>query len=175
MIYYAPLFKDPNYIHLNKREHDRINPYKQQGISCSGTGFCNVCGRELKYFNQQLCHVCRNHLIRGELFGEYGELVVIVSDDHRQYDHLITDYLVGQINYVMNGKFKTRTHINKTAKMICIMMKYIEEKGRIEPDVAYRRLRYYALTERRDSLQKTLQMGKKLFHILFRYVRTVRD
>jgi len=168
VIYYAPVFKDPNYIHLNKREHDRINPYKQQGINCIGTGFCNICGRELKYFNQQLCHVCRNHLIRGELFGEYGELTVLESDNHRQYDYLVNDNLVSQINYVMNRNFKSRTYKNKTAKMICVMMKYLEAKGNIEPDVAYRRLRYYALTERRDSLQKTLQTGKKLFRILFR-------
>jgi len=59
------------------------------------------------------------------------------------------------------------TYKNKTAKMINIMIKYIDTGGDIETDVAYRRLRYYDLTSKRDSLQMKLQNGKKLFDILF--------
>ena len=167
-IHTAP-FKNPNYILLNQREHNRINPNKQQGLYTTGTGYCSVCGRETHYNNQELCYICRNHLIRGSLFEEYGELVVY-GQEYKKYYHLVTDSLVNQINVIMDTQFKTRTYKAKTAKMIGVMKKYIEAEGSIEPDVAYRRLRYYALTERRDSLQKTLQTGKKLFNVLFIYL-----
>lgn len=55
------------------------------------------------------------------------------------------------------------------------MMKYLDSGGDIDPQVAMRRLRYHALTESSDSLQKTLQVGKKLFDILFRYLYSKVD
>ena len=162
-IHTAP-FKNPNYILLNHREHNRINPNKQQGVSQMSDGYCNVCGKRTHYTNQQLCHTCRNHLIRGNLFGEYGELIVY-DDEYKKFYPLVTDYIVNQINIALDGKFKTRCYKSKTAKMLCVMDKFIKAKGDIEPDVAYRRLRYYANTSKRDSLQMTLQKGKKLFDI----------
>lgn len=67
----------------------------------------------------------------------------------------------------MDGKFKTRTYKAKTAKILCVMDKFFKANGIIEPDVAYRRLRYYANTSQRDSLQATLQKGKRIFEFLF--------
>lgn len=166
-IHTAP-FKNPNYIYLNYKEHNRINPNKQQGVNQISDGYCNVCGRPTHYINQQLCYICRNHLIRGNLFGEYGELIVY-KDEYKKYYPQITEFIVNQIDIVLEGKFKTRRYKSKTAKMLCVMDKFLKAKGDIEPDVAYRRLRYYANTSKRDSLQQTLQTGKKLFNILFSY------
>lgn len=168
-IHTAP-YKNPNYIHLNQREHNRINPNKQQGVNTVGTGYCQVCGRDTHYNNQQLCHICRNHLIRGNLFGEYGELIVI-DNEYKQYYPLVNHFIVKQIDIVMNGRFKTRTYKAKTAKLLCVMQKFIDAQGDIEPDVAYRRLRYYSDTFKRDSLQMTLKKGKMIFDILFRYLQ----
>ena len=166
-IHTAP-FKNPNFIYLNHREHNRINPNKQQGLNQLSDGYCNVCGRKTHYLNQQLCYVCRNHLIRGNLFGEYGELIVSGKEYEKFYPK-VNNFIVNQINIVLDGRFKTRTYKAKTAKMLCIMDKFIKANGDIEPDVAYRRLRYYGDTSRRDSLQQTLQKGKKLFNILFTF------
>jgi hypothetical protein len=169
-IHTAP-FKDPNYIYLNYREHELINPNKQQGLNTIGSGYCNVCAIATKYNNQQLCHTCRNYLVRGELFPQYTGELKIYDNEHKQYLQLVTENLVDKIDYAMSHKFKTRCYKNKTAKMICIMKQYLESDGDIEPDVCYRRLRYYALTSRRDSLQKTLQVGLKLFKTIFNYLK----
>ena len=168
-IYTAP-YRRPNYIHLNQRESNILNPHKQQGVRRIGTGYCNVCSRETHYQNQELCAGCRNRLIEGTLLEQYTGILRIYDDEHKKYLPLVTDYLVSQIDYAMNHKFKTRTYKNKTAKLIYIMKKYLEANGDIEPDVCYRRLRYYALTSKRDSLQMTLTSGKKLFNILFSYL-----
>lgn len=165
-IHKAP-FKNPNYILLNQREHNRINPNKQQGLNQRADGYCQVCGRDTHYNNQQLCYICRNHLIRGNLFGEYGELIVY-EDEYKKFYPQVTDFIVNQINIIMEGKFKTRTYKAKTAKILCVMDKFLKANGEIESDVAYRRLRYYADTSKRDSLQMTLQKGKKMFDFLFR-------
>ncbi|MDB2562190.1 hypothetical protein N9X61_01150 [Sulfurimonas sp.] len=165
-IYTAP-FKDPNYILLNQRESNAISPRrdKQQGLSKLSDGFCNICSRPTHYRNQELCYKCRNHLIRGTLFPELGELVVTPEDNHIQYKNLVTDKLVEQIDRVMNGKFKTRTYKNKLCKMICVYHKFLALEGEIEVDVCYRRLRYYANTMNRSSLQQALQEGKKIYRI----------
>ena len=168
-IHTAP-YRRPNYIHLNQRESNLINPHKQQGVRKRGTGYCCICTRETHYQNQELCAGCRNRLIEGTLLEQYTGILRIYEDEHKQYLPLVTEHLTAQIDYVMNHKFKTRTYKNKTAKMICIMKKYLEAGGDIEPDVCYRRLRYYALTSKRDSLQMTLQRGKRLFDILFRFL-----
>lgn len=161
-IYTAP-FKNPNYIQLNAREHNAISPLqdKQQGVSKISDGWCNICNRPTHYRNQELCYVCRNNLIRGTLFTEFGELLVTSEDNHRQYDYLVSEELVVRLNNVLDGKFRTRTYKNKTAKMICVLHKFLETKGDIDIDVCYRRLRYYANTSTRGSLQQTLQDGKK--------------
>ena len=170
-VYQSPKYKDPNYILLNEREHNALNPDKQQGFrTISRDSYCVACNKRLQYNSAELCPRCRNRLIRAELFPEFGSLRIEDEDDYKQYYHLATDTLVSQLDHVMNGRFKTRTYKHKTAKMIVVMMKYLETSGSIDPQVAYRRLRYHALTERRDSLQKTLQAGKKLFDILFRYL-----
>ena len=168
----SPRYKDPDYIYLNQREHDLINPHKQQGFrTISRDCYCSVCSRPLKYNTAELCPRCRNALIRGTLFEQYiGSLRIEPIHNHRQYDYLITDNLVKQLDYVMNYRFNTRAYKNKTSKLICIMLLHIEAGGDIEPQLTYRRLRYYADTSRRDSLQKTLQKGKKLFDILFSYL-----
>lgn len=51
--------------------------------------------------------------------------------------------------------------------MLCVMDKFLKAQGEIEADVAYRRLRYYADTSRREGLQETLQKGKKILDFLF--------
>jgi hypothetical protein len=170
-IYQAP-FKNPIYIMLNQRESNAISPNgtKQQGLSKSSDRWCNICNRPLTYNNQELCYKCRNHLIRGTLFPEFGELVVTREDNHNQYSKLVSERLVNRLDDVLGGKFKTRTYKNKTAKIICIFNKFLEAKGDIEIDVLYRRLRYYADTSSRGSLQQTLQDGKALFKILESYL-----
>jgi hypothetical protein len=170
-IFTAP-FKNPNYIHLNMKEHNAISPLqdKQQGVSKLSDGWCNICNRPLAYNNQELCHKCRNHLIRGTLFHEFGELLVTPEDNHKQYNNLVSEELVCKLDDVLGGRFRTRTYKNKTAKMICIYFKFLEAKGDIEIDVCYRRLRYYADTSKRGSLQQTLQDGKALFKVLVRYL-----
>lgn len=167
-IHNAP-FKNPNYILLNQREHNRMNPNKQQGLNQIADGYCQVCGRDTHYMNQQLCYICRNHLIRGNLFGQYGE-IIIRDDEWKKFYPKVSDYIVNKINFIMDGKFKTRCYRSKTAKMLWVMDEFLKAKGEIEPDVAYRRLRYYADTSKRDSLQMTLQKGKKIFDFLFRIV-----
>lgn len=170
-IYTSP-YRNLSYIHLNPKEHNAISPLqdKQQGVRKLSDGWCNICNRPTHYQNQELCHVCRNHLIRGTLFIEYGELKVTKEDNHQQYNYLVSDGLVQKIDNALNGNFKTRTYANKTAKIICIFNKFMEAKGDIEIDVCYRRLRYYANTSTRGSLQQTLQDGKKVFDILNRYL-----
>jgi len=168
-IYEAP-FKNPNYILLNRRESNAVSPLgdKQQGLSKSSDRWCNICNRPLKYNNQELCYKCRNHLIRATLFPEFGELVVTTEDNHKQYNKLLSERLLNKLDDVLGGRFKTRTYKNKTAKMICIVYKFLEAKGDIDIDVCYRRLRYYSDTAKRGSLQQTLQDGKQLFNILSR-------
>lgn len=166
-IYQAP-FKNPSYILLNQRESNAISPLmnKQQGLSKSSDRWCNICNRPLNYNNQELCHVCRNHLIRGTLFPEFGELSVTEIDNHSQYKKLASESLVNKLDDVLGGRVRTRTYKNKVAKMICVYHKFREAKGDIEIDVLYRRLRYYGDTSTRSSLQQTLQDGKKIYNIL---------
>jgi hypothetical protein len=165
-IFTAP-FKDPNYIFLNQKEHDLINPNKQQGCDTLGYFYCMVCSKPLKYKNQQLCHTCKAYLVRGQLFPQHIGNLEIIGDEYKKYYPQVTNELVNQINIIMDGKFKTRTYKAKTAKMLCAIDKFFKAQGEIETDVAYRRLRYYADTSKRDSLQRTLQSGKKLFDFLF--------
>lgn len=155
-------FKDPTYILLNQRESKAISPLgdKQQGLSKVSDGYCNICNRPTKYHNQELCHKCRNHLIRGTLFPEFGELVVTPEDNYQQYKKLASEELVGKLDAVLDGRFRTRTYKNKVANIICVLHKFLEAKGDIEIDVCYRRLRYYADTSTRSSLQQTLKEGK---------------
>lgn len=94
-IFTAP-FKNPNYILLNQKEHNLINPNKQQGLNQISDGYCKVCQRRTHYINQQLCYVCRNHLIRGNLFGEHGELNVI-DNEYKSFYPQVTDCIVNQI------------------------------------------------------------------------------
>jgi hypothetical protein len=170
-IHQAP-FKNPTYIMLNQRESNVISPLrdKQQGLNKSSDRWCNICNRPLKYNNQELCYKCRNHLIRGTLFPEFGELIVTLEDNHKRYNKFVSEELVSKLDDVLGGKFRTRTYKNKTSRMICVLYKFLEAKGDIEIDLCYRRLRYYANTSRRGSLQQTLQDGKKLFNILTRYL-----
>ena len=137
-IHTAP-FKDPNYILLNQRESNAISPRKdkQQGLSKVSDGYCNVCNRPTHYRNQELCHRCRNHLIRGTLFPELGELIVTPKDNHKQYKKLVTEELVDELNDVMTGRLRTRTYKNKVAKMICVYHKFFEAKGDIDIDICY--------------------------------------
>lgn len=164
-IYTAP-FKDPNYIFLNHIEHDLINPDKQQGCDTLGYFYCMVCNKPLKYKNQQLCHICKAYLIRGQLFPQHTGNLEVIGDEYKKYYPLVTDALINQIDVIMSDKFKTRCFKAKTAKMLCVMDKYIKANEGIEVDVVYRRLRYYANTSRRDGLQMTLQKGKKIFDFL---------
>ena len=166
-IYTAP-FKNPDYILLNQRESNAISPCKdkQQGLSKISDGYCNVCNRPTHYRNQELCHKCRNHLIRGTLFPELGELIVTPEDNHKQYKKLVTEELVDRIDGVMDGRLRTRTYKNKVAKMLCVYHKFLKAKGDIDIDVCYRRLRYYADTGTRVSLQQTLKDGKRAFSAL---------
>ena len=166
-IFTAP-FKNPDYIMLNERERNAISPLKdkQQGLSKISDGYCNVCNRPTHYRNQELCYKCRNHLIRGTLFPELGELVVTPEDNHQQYKKLVTEELVDRLNDVMDGKIKTRTYKNKVAKMICVYYKFLELEGNIDIDVCWRRLTYYANTSNRTGLQATLQAGKRLYLII---------
>lgn len=167
-IFTAP-FKDPSYILLNQREHDLINPNKQQGCDTLGYFHCMVCNKPLKYKNQQLCHTCKAYLVRGQLFPQHTGSLEVIGDEYKKYYPLVTDEIVNQINIIMNGKFKTRCFKSKTAKMLCVMDKFLKAQGEIEADVVYRRLRYYADTSRRDGLQETLQKGKKILDFLSLY------
>ena len=166
-IHTAP-FKNPDFILLNQRERNAISPRKdkQQGLSKVSDGYCNVCNRPTHYRNQELCYKCRNHLIRATLFPEYGELLVTTEDNHIRYKKLVTEELVNKLDAVMQGALRTRTYKNKTAKMICVYHKFLEAQGDVDIDVCYRRLRYYAKTSKRDSLQETLQEGKNLYNVL---------
>ena len=84
---------------------------------------------------------------------------------------LVSEGLRDRLDDVMDGTLRTRTYRNKVAKMICVYSKFLEAKGGIEIDLCYRRLRYYADTSTRNSLQQTLQDGKVLFNVLTRYIR----
>ncbi|WP_421716549.1 hypothetical protein [Arcobacter arenosus] len=166
-IFTAP-FKDPNYVYLNQKEHDLINPNKQQGCNTLGDRYCRVCGRPLKYGNQQLCHRCKANLIRGNLFHDYTGSLTIEGDEWKRFYPYVTNYIVNEIDAIMEGRFKTKRYKAKMAKLLYIMDKYIKANGDIYPDVCYRRLRYYA-DNKRDGLQKTLQKGKKIFSKLLYY------
>ena len=163
-IYTAP-FRNPSFIMLNQRESNAISPRKdkQQGLSKVSDGYCNVCNRPTHYSNQELCYKCRNHLIRGTLFPEYGELVVTPEDNHQQYKKLVTEELVDKLDDVMGGRLRTRTYKNKVAKMLCVYHKFLEAKGEVDIDICWRRLTYYANTSYRRGLQATLRVGKRLY------------
>ena len=170
-IHTAP-FKNPDYILLNQRESNAISPCKdkQQGLSKISDGYCNVCNRPTHYRNQELCHKCRNHLIRGTLFPELGELIVTPKDNHKQYKKLVTEELVNRLDGVIDGRLRTRTYKNKVAKMLCVYHKFLEAQGDVDIDVCYRRLKYYADSSQRDSLQQTLQDGKQLYRVISQIV-----
>lgn len=166
-IYTAP-FRQPSYILLNIKEHDLINANKQQGCRTLSYGYCKVCQRPLNFRYKELCSPCRNHLIRGTLFPQYTGDLRVIGNEWKKFYPFVTEHLVNQIDFIMNSKFKTKRYKAKTAKLLYVMDKYIKANGDIYPDVCYRRLRYYANTSKRDSLQRTLQKGKKIFDILFR-------
>ena len=88
-------------------------------------------------------------------------------DNHQRYIKLVSKGLIDRLDDVMGGTLRTRTYKNKIAKMLCVYYKFLEAKGGIEIDLCYRRLRYYADTSKRDSLQQTLQDGKKLHKVLY--------